>query len=976
MELRTVKFFGEKEMKIDKVILSKNNIVYILKFGVQTILFCVLQCILLLQWNNLWGDLFSNKFDYSKKIDIVCNSGVEDLGNYYCTISDDPWLILEVPKNGEVVFDLKIKETKMLDGQVYFSNTIDGFAEENSQKYTYLNGTNYILVNDKNVKFIRLDITNEKGVEFSISNVFLETPIHYLIKNNIFNIITTAILLALLFNCIKLAVKNPSQCCFLFWIIMIISLFIIYRYMLLGKAIFMYQDIGTDTMRQYYPYYINIIEQIRSGDFPFWNWNYGLGTSILNVTSWTFDPFSILVILFGVLFGTDTVAFILVYVQVLKILILFFISKKYLKYFSNNCFAVCLSAYLISLNAYIMTWGQHYFLGTACVFFTLLLLCIERFIKKSTIKNGIYISITIGILLMYSYYTGYMSLLVAAIYFLFRFFSYNKEIKFNQIVKNWGGIIYFVVLGIMLAGVIFIPACHYITTNSVRLDNNTNQLVKRLIYSFGQSFNFSDLGSRLSRLLSNNILFINDNNTAYFSNYYETPQLFCTTFVFFFFGQWIVYKIINIKNKRNLIFFLIKITLFYLLIFNSLSGFILNAFAYSAYRYTFVIFPFIGIFMLNTIERIYKKEISKLGILIGFILNTVTIYFSYKNASNEVIEYVGIVFTILIIYTVLIIMAKCKQNITPVVFIFLIIILSTILDDSITTNYRSYITIDQYRSIWAENRRVSDTEKALKWLEEYDSSFYRVEKNYINWALYADSFLERYSTITVYNSTPNYNVESFYKKIYNTVDMSAVTDFRLNNAFDLKALSLVNSKYILSSDKLLYSIGLEKIKEFGSVTIYKNSNTDSVAKWFNATISKKEFESLSEEQKVESLNKTIVTDMINMQNESSSKIYKFYLEDSSTMMGSISCDGEGILMLAIPDQEGWTVYVDGNKVTTYNVDYGFIGVKISKGVHKIKACYEIPQLNIGILCTLLAVVQIFFLLIKENIQKMFADISK
>ena len=73
---------------------------------------------------------------------------------------------------------------------------------------------------------------------------------------------------------------------------------------------------------------------------------------------------------------------------------------------------------------------------------------------------------------------------------------------------------------------------------------------------------------RLSRLMSNNLLFANNDLDLQTGIYYELPQLFCTLFIFFFLIQWIIYEFKKAKTKKDYIFLVLKLIALYLLIFN------------------------------------------------------------------------------------------------------------------------------------------------------------------------------------------------------------------------------------------------------------------------------------------------------------------------------------------------------------------------------------------------------------------------
>ena len=112
-----------------------------------------------------------------------------------------------------------------------------------------------------------------------------------------------------------------------FWIILIISLIFIFKDFIIGKLYYMYIDAGSDTVHQYYPYYINEVLGIKNGILSIWNFNYGLGSSIFNMNAWTFDIFSILLVFAGVISGASKIQYLLVWMQILKIIIIYI--KKY-----------------------------------------------------------------------------------------------------------------------------------------------------------------------------------------------------------------------------------------------------------------------------------------------------------------------------------------------------------------------------------------------------------------------------------------------------------------------------------------------------------------------------------------------------------------------------------------------------------------------------------------------------------------------
>lgn len=77
--------------------------------------------------------------------------------------------------------------------------------------------------------------------------------------------------------------------------------------------------------------------------------------------------------------------------------------------------------------------------------------------------------------------------------------------------------------------------------------------------------------------------------------------------------------------------------------------------------------------------------------------------------------------------------------------------------------------------------------------------------------------------------------------------------------------------------------------------------------------------------------------------------------------GSICVREDGVFMTSIPYDEGWTIYVNGEKRKTCRVLEGFLGVELLKGDYTIKMVYRCPGLMKGLITTLFGI--LCFLLI-------------
>lgn len=758
-----------------------------------------------------------------------------------------------------------------------------------------------------------------------------------------------------------------------FLFILIISLLFIFKDFILAKIYYMYGDAGSDTIDQYFPYYINEILGIKNGTLSVWNFNYGLGTSIFNTSFWTFDIFAISLVLESLILGVAKANYLLVWMQIFKIIVIYILSKNYMSYFLKNKFALCLASYLSAMNGYIFLWGQHYFFGTAYFYMILMLCAIEYFLAEKNKRSIIYLALSTASVLIFGYYIAYMVLLVSAIYFIFRYLYITEKVKIKEMCKDFGKCIHGVFTGILLSGVILLPSSYHVLTTSSRLSGAGENIIIRLYNAFINSFNFEYINARLSRLLSNNI------NEQYLSQtglYYELPQLFCTIFIFFFLIQWIIYDFKKCKTKKDYTFFALKIFALYFLIFNDASGLILNGFVEPSYRYTYVILPFLAIIVGIVWEKvIIKNKINIWGLLLSTILTFCIFYSSFKEVSGmdikPIITYGTLLLLIIGFLTLFLINRKNKYANIFIYCFLAVILVNTCFDDFITTKYRKFLIANSYTLTWDNQFNLTnDTGKAINFIKENDKSFYRIEKNYIDFVLLGDSFIEQNSSVVWYNSAINPSIDAFYKNIYrNSYQAPHLKTFSLKDDSDLQALYLTNSKYILSKQSL-DNKDLEEINKIGDVYIYKNINTNSIAKWYNQTISEDEYMELSEEEKSEKLyNYAIVNENLDIVENSNAIVSEFNLLSQTKVSGEVTADNLGLLMVAIPNEEGWNAYIDNNLVDTYKVDYGFIGIVVPEGKHEIEIRYTTPKMKEGIILSLIGLVDLIAIFFVYNNKK-------
>lgn len=771
-----------------------------------------------------------------------------------------------------------------------------------------------------------------------------------------------AILLTII-GCVLITYENNSKKIRLsFDLLFILSLVFIFAHFISGSGYYMYIDIGSDTVCQYYPFYVNEVRDIRQGTLSIFDWDYGLGANLLCSNAWIMDPFGMFTVIIGVIFGPDSVAFTLVWMQIVKITSIYVIARKYYSYILKNDIAICLAAILYSFNGYLLLWGQHFFLGTSCFYLILLLCVIERYANNNYEQGEIALGLVVACILMFSYYVGYMVAIAAALYFMIRLFAFT-DLSFKRKLLVLLKSIFTIVVGALISAIIFVPSTYHVMTDSVRL-NGTSSEDKWAIFKdlLTRPISIDAVSAKLCRMLSTNANGINDTSKMYFPNYYEGPALYMTTGIFFFFGQWLVLMIKKAFEKKRLIGCVLLFALSFFVIFNDAMGYFANGFGGLSYRYSFILMPFFALMIAYTVDNMcMQKSVSIIGLVIGLCLSIYTWIYAYRNSVDETRAYlyvIACILAMLFLLALFMLIRKKKYN-TLMVMLVMLTIVSTAIDSWYTTNLRTYISKEAYPLNWTDDELDNDTMSALEWIDSYDDSFYRIAKDYQDWMglEVSDSFIEGYSTVNVYNSVLNKDVDEYYCYIYKGCRKlsPAIRLFSLNDKLDQVANDIVNTKYLLLKGSITND-NWEMLKRFGDVIVYKNNNTESIAKFYSNTISEADFSELSEDEKAERLKSSVITSDVKLnQPEDDYEIGDFSLYNQCELRGRVNNMSSGILMLAIPAQEGWDIYVDGQKGKLISCDYGFIGTLIEPGEHEIKAVFHVPYLKHGAIASVVGV---------------------
>lgn len=766
---------------------------------------------------------------------------------------------------------------------------------------------------------------------------------------------------------------------------------VVYGAFYLGKACFSYFDVGSDTAEQYVPYYINLLDSIRSKTLGFWNFEYGLGSSFMSYQSWTLDPFNLIVIPLGLLFGNESLSLILTIAQSLKVLCCALLFDYVLLHYCKIPLSRILGSILFAFCGFLMLWGQHYWLGSVLVMAIALTAALEGLMSKRTVPRILLVTIITAATIMMSTYSGFMVMVYATIYAVLRTIHLSDCKSLRSFLSFFVPLAVPVACGVLISLLTVIPYATLLLGESSRVSGGESiaQSAVRYLTDFVPIRWVLPI---FSRMLGNGLLSIGADIPASlipptdsfaYVNVYEFIQLGFSAGCFILLGQfsnWVARDI----NPRDRVLIIIASLLCLLYCFNFFLPALFNVFVDPKYRSSFVLaIPVCIALACGWEHRIHSRTISKTNLAVCSFITIVVIVWSLINTVNGrlvCLSYLAL--TVAISAALYAINNLSGINLRVLLCITLgCVVSSSIIDAFFITNGRDTTTSLNFP--YASHSPVdADTQTALNWIKEQDDGIYRIEKLYSDWTRLNDSLIQHYCGISSYNSTLDSDVIEFYQHLWPNILVgdSAYQEY-LNDPEHPTLLRLLGVKYILSHDQLAFS-WCEEIATFGNVYVYQVNNTNTLLTLSTGAISESVAESFTPEAREQLLSASaIVPDHIAESIAASpaqnpNTTYNGNAIESSggliinepnvsltqnacanAISGSFTALADNtVVCLAIPNTTGWTIEIDGEQVETYRANYGFIGFTVDSGEHTLNATYTPPNAYIGVIAAVIGTV--------------------
>ena len=611
------------------------------------------------------------------------------------------------------------------------------------------------------------------------------------------------------------------------WAMTAVSCLVIFFPFLFGDKLAVFQDAGSDTRQQYLMQYATIVNHIKDGNFSFWDFNNGFGTSMLALN--LFNPFLMLVYLAGVILGVGHIPGVLVFVILLEIFLAQLFCYLFLDCFSFSEGSKIIASYIYGLSGYLLVWGQHYQFGAFVVFLPLLLFLLERAIRRG--KFSLTLPLLVAVMVCSSVYMSYMSLMIGGCYLLYRMVVSDQArgVRVRKFFLHCASIL----LGIGIGMVIFLPTAYYLFTISSRLDSDASFLTRIGEYLTPYSLEFYK--TAFLRLFSTTFQGIQDYNG--YSNFYEAPVLFFSA-LFVLLGFQYLFTVHRQETSRKAkVMQYLAVLFFAVCMFTRIGASAFNAFAYPFSRHSFVFLPFFALMTAFTLDQLWlRRKISKTGFVLSCLCTAAAHYLALGEVTEALLHRNVILMCILAFFMAAALLLGflkkgAKWRRAGISLLISALGISLCLEGWTCFNDRDTLTTTD-ASYWG-GLYDPNVAKALDYLKSTDPSFYRVEKDYYSGSYCMDGLAQNYRGISTYNSTPNRFIQEFIDLVTPNLPIMAEHEYTWRQIGYYSGHStLFGIKYVLSKNPDLQLDGFSLLEQFGDIYIYQNSAVESAARFY------------------------------------------------------------------------------------------------------------------------------------------------
>ena len=741
--------------------------------------------------------------------------------------------------------------------------------------------------------------------------------------------------------------------------------FFVFKDFLLLKNVYLFKDIGSDSINIGYTSLIQLSQYVRCSGLPGWSFSQGMGQNIF--------PFMAGGNFLGLFFilPPDAVAYGIIYVEVLKALLAGIFFYLYLRTLSLSLFSSIVGGMLFAFSGYIVLGSCWLIFSSEALLAALLLYAFEKFFKEH-----VWFLLPIPVALMGAqqpfYWFSYTIFLF--IYATARFLQEGGE-RPGKLPA-----FYLKLLGLGLFGAaisaVFSFSNIFQLLQSPRVGGEASYFRLLASQAVFKTSSLMEKTTALFRFFSSDMLGTGSNFRGY-QNYLEAPLFYCGLATLLLAPQ-----IFYFSGKRRRLISAFIFLLCALPIIFPFFRWAFWGFTGDYYRtLSLVVVLFLLWLALESLSFIDKTGMLNPVLLAGTLAALLlALFFPYFNSANNPVDLRlrNIAAIFLSGYAALIyLMGRRKFKFWAQIVFLAAVCAELAYFSSITVNGRPVISARELGQKTGYNDYSVD---AVAWLNSIDPDFFRVVKSYSSGPSMYTSLND--AQIQGYNGTASYspfNQLSYVKFLNELGVLNASEEYQTRWLLGLPPvrpllLTFSSVKYILARPgNDLSGIGFKLKKTFANVSVFENLYFLPLGFTYDKQIAYEDFKKLSASAKDLSLLKAFVTDSGDSTDFAGLEVFhpgasaenltfqtyggnvnalkketlSFTERGQNRLAGTIDLKKKKLLFLSIPYDKGWKAEVDGRPAGIKLVNIGFMGLPLEKGHHSVELKFTPPLLYAG-----------------------------
>ena len=748
-------------------------------------------------------------------------------------------------------------------------------------------------------------------------------------------------------------------CALIFWVF--------HDFIFLNK-VFLYKDIGSDSINGWYPDFYHISDYIRNfGGLPRWSFYAGMGQNISGLI--IADPFTWLLYFAH----ADHIAYLAGYIEALKLITAGVFFYLFLRQLNITAYAAITGALCFACCGFIVLgtcWYQHSAEACQAAF---LLFSIEKLLHKKWCYFPFAVAL-IGVTIPFNLYMFSIIIVVYVFVRLYDQYGWSKVL-----LTTFGQLFGLGVLGVGMGAFFILPKVQMML-DSPRVSGDAAYFSALLSTPVFQLDGLLDNLTKIGRLFSNDMLGVG----SYFTgaeNYLEAPLFYAGLLSLLLFPQLFPF----LSKKRKWMMGVVCVCALLPFVFPFLR-YALWLFAGKYYRLlsffvalVLIMYATVSLHYITLLRRINYPTLAGTLLFLIFLLYMPNIFGvsnpnqAEMNLFQSNIQWLCLFF--LLLYAILIGLLPWKNAvriIKPVLVGLLLIELAFMANT--TVNKRDIVDADEMESKTGYNDYSID---AVNLLHRFDSSFYRIQKTYgsgtaIHGSL-KDPMMQRFYGTTSYLQ---FN-QSHYVRFLLAVNLIPpdlegdhkewATRWITGLTVDRPLLQIFgNVHYNFSKQPLPPQLLLlnDYITKTGDIHIYKNKFSLPFGYTYSHYMTRRDFDGLADKD-IALLNAVIIDsqDMaryvslfrlrqpvspdrytlshlasdVDRLKEDAFHISRF---SQNNIKGNITLARDKLLFFTIPFDKGWKAFDYGKEIQIEMVNIGFSGLLLCAGAHEIELRFE------------------------------------